>query len=545
MNAQELQEKLKPLSNYLLEELPYGSERQSIVQKGLLLYRQNLVGNIKYHDDSITADVQDVTPVKVTLELEFPRLSKCSCPSDEWCRHRMAAFFAVFSKAAPVTNWIHKWRTTRPEQAAITSPEKKVDLQDILKKHEGSIKKASDLLKDRKQRGNSPEELWDYLQYQYREWDKEAFHRQSHLLDLHIQNFFRKLMKDAPYEREWKPLYKLYVSFFLFQNFDRMMVFFRGKTAETSHYEFLVDEMFDSVKQLSVHAMPFRFDPFIEFLKTKTEELTSSNENSTLAKAEIYRFLWYFLFKKKAWRQAEVQRLQEERAPEDLFYALALLHQYILLEEHELAATEIEKLGTEIVPYSDFWLEQLFQNKKYEQGVAFLKSIMPKVPSYVNSLPPYDSAAFSRWFLRTLPIDWMTENEHGLLRKLLVALLPYSYSWYNEFLLSSKSFRDWVELQRFVGYELREMDNMGLRDAAKEAPQLVLPLYHEGIEFYLAGRNRDNYKQAVKYLKRLRTLYKKLKKTDQWDIYLNFMLEKTKRLRAFHEECRKGKLIDA
>ncbi|WP_421382011.1 hypothetical protein ACOJQI_21630 [Bacillus salacetis] len=545
MNAQELQEKLTPLSDYLLEELPYGSEKQNIVQKGLLLYRQNLVSNIKFHDDSITADVQDVTPVKVTLELEFPRLSKCACPAQVWCRHRMAAFFAVFSKASPVTNWIHQWRTKTSQSEAAAPPEKKENLQDILKKHEGSIKKASDLLKDRKQRGDTPEEWWDFLQYQFDEWDKDAFHRQSHLLDLHIQNFFRKLMKDAPFEREWKPLYKLYATFFLFQSFDRMMMFFKGRNADTSHYEFLIDEMFDSVKQLSVHAMPFSFDPFIEFLKGKTEELTASTENSTLAKAEIYRFLWYFLFKKKAWRQAEVERLQEERSPEDLFYSLALLHQYIMLEENEAAAKEIEKLGIEIVPYSDFWLEQLFQNKKHEQGVAFLKSILPKVPAYVNSLPSYDSAAFTRWFLRTMPFDWMMENEHALLRKLLVALLPYSYSWYNDFLLGSKSYREWVELQRFVGYELREMDNLGLRDAAKEAPQLVLPLYHEGIEHYLAGRSRDNYKQAVKYLKRLRTLYKKLKKTDQWEMYLDLILDKTKRLRAFHEECRKGKLIDA
>lgn len=46
-------------------------------------------------------------------------------------------------------------------------------------------------------------------------------------------------------------------------------------------------------------------------------------------------------------------------------------------------------------------------------------------------------------------------------------------------------------------------------------------------------------------MKKLRTLYNKLKRQDDWQLFLELLLEKTKRLRAFQEECKRGKLIDA
>jgi uncharacterized Zn finger protein len=80
---------------------------------------------------------------------------------------------------------------------------------------------------------------------------------------------------------------------------------------------------------------------------------------------------------------------------------------------------------------------------------------------------------------------------------------------------------------------------------SKNNPSLLMPLYHDAVEFSISNRNRDSYKKAVKYLKKLRTIYKKEKMMDFWDTYLENLLLKTKRLRAFHEECKRGKLIDA
>jgi hypothetical protein len=44
-------------------------------------------------------------------------------------------------------------------------------------------------------------------------------------------------------------------------------------------------------------------------------------------------------------------------------------------------------------------------------------------------------------------------------------------------------------------------------------------------------------------LKKLRSIYKKLNKETTWEYYLENLLEDTKRLRAFQEECQRGKLV--
>lgn len=57
-------------------------------------------------------------------------------------------------------------------------------------------------------------------------------------------------------------------------------------------------------------------------------------------------------------------------------------------------------------------------------------------------------------------------------------------------------------------------------------------------------RNRKSYRRAVRYLKKLRMLYKKLKRTNEWDVFIVQIASLHSRLRALQEELRKGKLIN-
>jgi uncharacterized Zn finger protein len=57
-------------------------------------------------------------------------------------------------------------------------------------------------------------------------------------------------------------------------------------------------------------------------------------------------------------------------------------------------------------------------------------------------------------------------------------------------------------------------------------------------------KNRSSYKQAARVLKKLRTVYKKLKRVPEWEVFFERLLVRTKRLRAFHEECTRSKLIE-
>jgi uncharacterized Zn finger protein len=82
-----------------------------------------------------------------------------------------------------------------------------------------------------------------------------------------------------------------------------------------------------------------------------------------------------------------------------------------------------------------------------------------------------------------------------------------------------------------------------LQPIEKDAPELLLPFYHQAVERYIAHKNRDGYKAAVKLLKRLSKIYKKMKREEPWEQFITALAVRNSRLRALQEELRKGKLI--
>ena len=84
-----------------------------------------------------------------------------------------------------------------------------------------------------------------------------------------------------------------------------------------------------------------------------------------------------------------------------------------------------------------------------------------------------------------------------------------------------------------------------MKEIQKEQPEVLLPILHLQVVNLIAAKNRSSYREAVRYLKKLRTIYKKAKQVDVWESYIHFISEENKRLRAFQEELKKGKLLDA
>ncbi|MFF2888450.1 SWIM zinc finger domain-containing protein [Paenibacillus sp. NPDC057967] len=125
----------------------------------------------------------------------------------------------------------------------------------------------------------------------------------------------------------------------------------------------------------------------------------------------------------------------------------------------------------------------------------------------------------------------------------MTELLPYSYSELSEHWLSLQRYEDWTDLQMFLGVKAEEIDAAAMREVAKAAPHVLLPLYHQSVDSAIASRNRQGYRLAVKQLKKLEKLYKSIKETAKWDAYLTELVTKNQRLRALQEELWKGKII--
>ncbi|MEC0213863.1 hypothetical protein P4H70_33625, partial [Paenibacillus ehimensis] len=88
-----------------------------------------------------------------------------------------------------------------------------------------------------------------------------------------------------------------------------------------------------------------------------------------------------------------------------------------------------------------------------------------------------------------------------------------------------------------------DLYSLDLQTVEKHDPSLMLPLFHQAVERCIAEKNRTAYKNAVRLLKKLHTLYKKLNRSNDWDDFIYRLAMKYSRLRALQEELRKGKWI--
>ncbi|NGM84992.1 hypothetical protein G5B47_21560 [Paenibacillus sp. 7124] len=151
-----------------------------------------------------------------------------------------------------------------------------------------------------------------------------------------------------------------------------------------------------------------------------------------------------------------------------------------------------------------------------------------------NGLESY--ARFWEEAVRLLP-----ESEPLMWRE-LAAMLPLSGSIYEEKLLERGRWREWMDYQLSSGKDPANFRVRDLQPLEKHAPELLLPFYHQAVERYVLEKNRSSYKAAVKLLKRLNKLYKKIKAEDRFERYLESFTARHSRLRALQEELRKGKL---
>ncbi|WP_435162874.1 SWIM zinc finger family protein [Paenibacillus glycanilyticus] len=131
------------------------------------------------------------------------------------------------------------------------------------------------------------------------------------------------------------------------------------------------------------------------------------------------------------------------------------------------------------------------------------------------------------------PLMWRTLQE----------MMPFSRTIYEEALTAHGRWERWIDLQMCMGEEPLSFRVTALKPIEKEAPELLLPFYHQAVERYVLQKNRDGYKAAAKLLKRLAKLYLRLKKDERWEQFISSFASRNSRLRALQEELRKGGLL--
>ncbi|WP_409973207.1 SWIM zinc finger domain-containing protein [Bacillus sp. Bva_UNVM-123] len=514
---------------------PYNEEDERLVQKGLLLFRQRLVYQLRFESDKISATVQDVTPAKVVLDLDFIHLSECSCPVEGFCRHKLAVFFQLLSHARSVSTWVEEWRQPLKEKKTA----KQLGLQT-----------AKDLLRTQGR-----------LKPDYDTWIaafNESFDTilegqgepKPYIMTELYQVYERRWKAGAPFEQEWKLLYSLIGYVFSFQKLMKLSVKLDHPSEMINRYYIhlfhdTTDEIAHLIDKLSIHSLPFAFDEFIEKLKQDSTALVTVNFPFEYERTYLYRLLWTKFFKKKAWYEEEIRKLQAYKET-NLPIIVGIIHLHILAKEDETALEVLAKTDKSMTPYMLYWIEQFTHQKDWQRMGPFIETYINRLNEYLlTSKNFYEKTNYTKLAIKAIAPYCEQTEKADLYEKALIETLPYCFSEYESFLFERKAFTKWLDLHGYTNMGIVTIPKERLKILEKEEPACLLPLYHHAVQDHIARKGRDNYRDAVRKMKKLRTLYKKLKRQDEWEFFLETLLEKTKRLRAFQEECQRGKLIDA
>ncbi|GAF09257.1 SWIM zinc finger family protein [Paenibacillus pini] len=158
------------------------------------------------------------------------------------------------------------------------------------------------------------------------------------------------------------------------------------------------------------------------------------------------------------------------------------------------------------------YLDALSESKDWDRLQNWLVSIGPMLSSHrKDNMAEY----MKHW---EIAIAQHPEAE-PLMWNTLVQMLPYSKKIYEETLLSHERWHEWMDYQLSIGKEPLELRVSVMQPIEKNAPELLLPFYHQAVERYILLKIRSSYKSAVKLLKRLSKLYKKMKQEERWELF--------------------------
>ncbi|PLS17777.1 hypothetical protein CVD28_08730 [Bacillus sp. M6-12] len=522
----------------LAKELnPKAGEQVAAVQRGVMLYRQELVYEKTETPDFVRATVQDVTPVKVELDLTFPLNSSCTCNRISFCRHKLAVFFSAYAAVGSVSEWVQNWKEQQQGQT---------------NRNPLQLQRARDLLnRTKKQPLVKSYKAWiQFIDETFTENITANKELPSYALPEKWRTYTQRLRAEAPIEREWKVLYDFITSFRTFLLLADLLEESRKSPAAFRYFHSLITDLTDDlhsiIQQLSRQARPFAFDDFFEGIKGDTHRLLSVSSILEYESTDLYRAIWGSLLKNPKWRKDELASLEDtiERESQALTVQIAYIHLLLLNNRSSELPRMLQELGAEACPYLFYWIK--LETDSDVRAVPFIEFLVQHIRPFLQQLGNYyECTDFVRTFSGPVNAFCLKNNRNDLLEKFYREALPYSYWSYATYLFEEEQYKKWVDLHVYAGISLDSIGTEAVKVITAANPELVLPLYFHAVEQQIGLKNRSAYRQAVRYLKKMRTVYKKLKQEEFFTDYVGDLAESTKRLRAFQEELQRGKLIHA
>lgn len=497
--------------------------------RGLQYFLDNRIKSISVDGQLVFAKVygNERLPYTVQLDLTAFRRSFCSCPNERFCKHLVAVFFGLFEGFGdPVSFLANLVSAPTPmptrEQPVRPNPPRQTD----------------------------PFSSWvSFSDYTYQQIAGNIA-RNGYFMspDTHFVSPLSEASQSWPNARKW--LHRLFVLVFLAHQADGLA----SEEGNRRHGYYattvarrLLHECDTSMRSLaqqikasgSMEALAGQpeFSELMDYARTL---LLDASEGDGLV--HTYGQLWMYFVPPEwdvdeeiEWLRNEMDRFSEAQSSHPApWFAMGTLY----LLAHQDASAKAIALKHPSVSWVTTWLEHLEDAELWDRLVEWLEFLFANDEAF----DPRAVAPFTHY--------WILGAVHRPASQEACALylethMPYTQTAYDTFLLATEQYRRWVDtwMMRQTDPTYVGKDEIGIVERADRT--LLLPWYHQAVEWNIRERNRKAYKQAVRLLKKLQTQYKKLKRLPEFEGYLGQLKSRYSRFRALHEELARKGLIDA
>ncbi|KOY14252.1 SWIM zinc finger family protein [Paenibacillus xylanivorans] len=558
------------------------------IMRGFQYYKQKRVGPLTYTEQNgILAEVQGSNDYEVTLSLQSLNTSHCTCPVGSRCKHMIAVLMSYAEQLGrPVHGIVNAHSSTALKQAPKPASLATAGRSDYAS-HEEDLTTPDNQYSQIKERATELAEL------EIAEWH-ELFRACLKRLGTgtpstsYVQAAADELYSIKPkLSAGMDQLFELHVQLYLI----RFCVPGRNSITHTPVYlsypaQLAVDALQKGLEQILSRPLDLsdlkgtkleqhwkRLEETSAYLRTQMISETSSMMFFT----PIYRQLWLnwivpHLQENRKTLDSELEFLQEMEngltaasiPPKPGESVLSVAN---LTENGSGAPIKSVTLPLPLVLAQSWMYFHLGQDEQAWQRLTSGSSAYGIPPEHLLHFlhvlsDSLEWKRLSEWLVQLGPLlanrrnsplnDYMQlwdtaihhlpDVEHRMWDT-LVSMLPHSRPAYEEAMHSRGQWRRWMDFQLSTETEPLEFRVAVLQPIEKDAPELLLPFYHQAVDRYIGHKNRDGYKAAVKLLKRLSKIYKKLKQEEHWEQFITTLAVRNSRLRALQEELRKGKLI--
>lgn len=526
--------------DHLSQNLHYrdGSD-QHTVQRGLFLYRQNRVRSLRLSDDILYATVQDVVPAQVELDLYLEHGS-CTCPEKRICKHQMAAFFAVYGRFFPVSEWLETWRD-RSEQEQLS-----LGIFSSASPKKGPVAEP-------KGKGSRKEILESTAREAAKSFVQSVVSEKNDMSSLFFQIYadmaIQKIDDSLSSDWEMTPVEMVFACTVFLQGVFEELEKVPDLSSETAEnfldlFDVFVGNIENAIARMP-RPLPFKAEPLLNRLASISGKFLEREEPFFTVRLYLYWKIWADLLKDISRRKKEFDRLSRlfKKGGENELLAQAFLCHFFLAGRMKETLTALNASDDGYYFLHHIFLSYSLDNGDLRTAEKILASILHILPGVIENRSPDEIRRFHSWLEGKLFSYAEESGDYDLAEKLFSGLFPHSARSLIRLFLKTEQYGKLSDLLLAAGYGVDNIEGKLLKEISRKDPESLLAIYHWSILREIEAKNRNHYRKAVSHLKKLKAIYKKLKREEEWNRYFDRLLKQFRRLSAFREECKRGKLI--